>query len=386
MSWKERSQVEQRVEFLSRAIGGRRNISDLCQEYGITRTSAYKRLKRYRVSGSILEAAVDLSRRPHSSPHKTPESIEKRVEEIRLAEGWGTRIIKKLLDDEGIDLAPATISRILKRSGLINSKPCHRPALKRFERERPNELWQMDFKGYYRTSEGKCHPLTILDDHSRFLLGLHALKHESGELVKSCLVETFERFGLPEAILMDHGSVWWGTTNAWGLTWLSVWLLKQDIELHYCAVRHPQTQGKVERFHRTLESSLRHKGKPSNYSGFQPFFNSFRETYNKIRPHEALGMRVPESCYHPSPRSYTPNPREYEYPLGSLVKRLNSQGMVEYEGTRYFVCEALAGERIELKRINDLLLVRFRKGYVREINLKNNKSRLPKLKNQSNQV
>jgi transposase InsO family protein len=386
MPWKERNRVDQRVEFLGRAVKGHESISELCREFGISRTSAYKRIKRYVESGSIMEAALDRSRRPHNSPLKTPESIEKRVEEIRLGEGWGTRIIEKLLEDEAIDLAPATISRILKRRGLIDPKPCHRPALKRFQRETPNELWQMDFKGHYKISDGRCHPLTILDDHSRFLLGLYALEYERAELVKSRLINTFERFGLPEAILMDHGSLWWSTTNSWGLTWLSVWLLKQDIDLLFCAIRHPQTQGKVERFHRTLESSLSHKGRPSSLVGFQRFFDTFRETYNKIRPHEALGMQVPESHYNPSHRSYNPHPKEYEYPSGSLVKRLNSQGMVEYEGIRYFVCEALAGERVELKRVEDLLLVRYRKGYVREINIKNCKSRPPKLKNKQNQV
>ena len=138
----------------------------------------------------------------------------------------------------------------------------------------------MDFKGHYKTSEGRCHPLTILDDHSRFLLGLHALDIRKGGVGQASLISTFERFGLPEAILIDHGNLWWSTTNSWGLTWLSVWLLKQDIDLLFCAIRHPQTQGKVERFHRTLESSLSHKGRPPSLVGFQRFFDSFRETYN----------------------------------------------------------------------------------------------------------
>jgi transposase InsO family protein len=386
MPWREQSVMETRVEFLARATSGKENFSALCREYGISRTTGYERLGRYKATGSILEAASDLSRRPHHSPTKTAEVVENQVEEIRKREGWGARIIEELLRQKGIDLGAATVHRILKRRGLLNPRECHKPALKRFERKSPNELWQMDFKGYYRTDRGICHPLSILDDHSRYLVGLYALPYEKAEEVKPRLITTFERFGMPKSMLMDHGTLWWGTNSALGLTWLSVWLLKQDIDLLYCAVRHPQTQGKVERFHRTMASSIRHKGKPDDLKGWQQFFDTFRDTYNRIRPHEALSMKVPESRYRPSSREYNPHPPEWEYPLGTDVRRLNSQGMVECSGRRYFVCEALSGERVAVERIENLLLVRFRKSYVREINLENEKTRPPKLKNKKTNV
>jgi len=386
MPWREQSVMEARVGFLVRAASGKENFSALCREYGISRSTGYERLGRYRATGSILEAAADLSRRPHRSPSRTAEVVEKQVEEIRRKEGWGARIIEELLRQKGIDLGAATVHRILKRRGLLNPKECHKPALKRFERKSPNELWQMDFKGYYRFSGGICYPLSILDDHSRYLVGLYALPYERSELVKSHLVMTFERFGMPKSMLLDHGTLWWGTNSALGLTWLSVWLLKQDIDLIFCAVRHPQTQGKIERLHRTMASSVRHKGKPDDLEGWQEFCDSFRDTYNRVRPHEALSMRVPESCYRPSSREYNPHPPECTYPSGSDVRRLNSQGMVEYSGRRYFVCEALSGERVAIERIENLLLVRYRKGYVREINLENDKTRPPKLKNKKTNV
>ena len=142
-------------------------------------------------------------------------------------------------------------------------KDSNAPAMERFERAAPNELWQMDGKGEYRVSDGTCYPLSILDDHSRYAVGLYRLAGVHGRAASIrvwCM--TFERYGVPEAMLMDHGSVWWGTTNGYGLTWLSVRLIEQGIRLCYGRVHHPQTQGKVERFHRTLDEAIRHRGKP----------------------------------------------------------------------------------------------------------------------------
>lgn len=381
MPWREQSVMERREEFISRAIKEKGNFSALCREYGISRTTGYKRLRRYKTTGSILGAAADLSRRPKRSPHKTSEALEARVEQIRVEEGWGARKIKKILSRDSIVLPAVTIHRILRRKDLLNPRECPRPALRRFERSNPNDLWQMDFKGYYRSKEGSCHPLSILDDHSRFLVALYALPFERAELVRPYLVTTFENFGVPQSMLLDHGTLWWGTNSTLGLTWLSVWLARQDIELIFSGVRHPQTQGKVERLHRTMDDSVRHKGKPGSLKDWQIFFNSFRETYNRVRPHEALGMNVPGDHYKPSVREYNPHPPEWEYPFGSQVVRLNSQGKVEYCGRRYFVCEALSGERVAIERVENLLLVRFRKSYVREINLENEKTRAPFIKN-----
>jgi transposase InsO family protein len=383
MPWKEQSVMESRIEFLACAIGDRENFSSLCMEYGISRTTGYEYLKRYKETGSILEAASELSRRPHRSPRKTAEALEKRVEEIRNREGWGARKISdQLFKKDGISLPGVTVHRILRRRGLLNPRKCSRPAPRRFQRSEPNELWQIDFKGFYKTSVGSCHPLSILDDHSRYLVSLSALPDERAKIVKPYLLATFERFGVPASILVDHGNIWWGPQNSFGLTRLSAWLARQDIKLIFSGIRHPQTQGKVERLHRTLEDSVRHKGRPKDLEGWQRFLDSFREIYNRVRPHEALGMDVPEDHFRPSSRQYNPNPPEWEYPQGADVRRLNSQGMVEYSGRRYFVCKALPGEQVAIEKVENLLLVRFRRSYVREINLLNEKTRPPKCKKQ----
>jgi transposase InsO family protein len=293
---------------------------------------------------------------------------------LRRQYDWGARKLQVLLRDEGICLSESTINRILKRHDMIPDWRSHRPATERFERQRPNELWQMDFKGPYRLDGGRCYPLSILDDHSRYVTGLYALSHPNTASVSRCLIQTFECYGVPDAMLMDHGIPWWGNANGHGLTRLSVALLKQDIRLYFSGIRHPQTQGKVERFHRTLGDHIRRRTQPQTPPAFQTLLDCFRKQYNTLRPHEALDMVVPEKRYRPSVRRYNPKPRPWEYPRGACVRRLNPQGCLDYDNQRLFVCEALAGEQVELKRLNTLLVVKYRRTFIREIELSTGKS------------
>jgi hypothetical protein len=239
--------------------------------------------------------------------------------------------------------------------------------LQRFERAAPNELWQMDGKGEYRGGDGTCYPLSILDDHSRYAVGLYGLRAFTAEKIYPCVVRTFERYGVPEAMLMDRGSVWWGTKNGYGLTWLSVRLIEQGIRLHYGRVHHPQTQGKVERFHRTLNEAIGYRGKPPRLVEWPGALEEFRQIYNEQRPHEALQMKRPAERYRVSSRSYQAKPREWEYPLGSMVRELNAKGVLSWEGQQWFVCEALAGRHVRVEEVAGLLLVSYRHMYVREI-------------------
>jgi transposase InsO family protein len=348
-------------------------MSSLCREFGVSRKTGYRWLHRYR-SGTSLRDLSERSRRPHHSPNRTASELEDRVVDLRQCYDWGARKLQVLLEREGVYLSESTINRILKRRGLVSPSRSHRPASRRFERQYCNELWQMDFKGDYRLEMGRCYPLSILDDHSRFSLGLYALDHLDTPSVQKCLIRTFQRYGVPEAILMDHGVPWWGNANANGLTRLSVSLLKQDIRLCFSGVRHPQTQGKVERFNRTLSEKVRKHEIPKTIPAFQRLLSRFRDEYNRIRPHEALDMDVPENRYTASLRAYNPEPRKWEYPEGSTLKQLNPQGCLDYKGKRLFVSEALAGEAVRLERIDETLIVQYRNMYVREINLNTRKS------------
>jgi transposase InsO family protein len=367
MPWEQTDVGEQRIKFVIRAVSGKEQMAGLCREFGITRPTGYRWRRRFEHAGSVT-AVEERSRRPVHSPAQTTAAQEERVQALRQEYGWGAKKIAVLLrEEENTALTVTTINRILKRRGLIGKKDSHAPALQRFERAAPNQLWQMDGKGEYRASDGTCYPLSILDDHSRYAVGLYALQAFTAAAVYPCLVRTFERYGVPEAMLMDHRSVWWATTNGYGLTWLSVRLIEQGIALHYGRVHHPQTQGKVERFHRTLNEAIRHRGKPKKLAAWPEALEEFRQIYNQRRPHEALGMQRPEQHYRASARAYRAEPVPWEYPIGSTVRRLNPAGCLYWEGQNWFVCEALAGRRIRVERVEKLLLVSYRHMYVREI-------------------
>lgn len=374
MPWQVTDVMEQRISFVQQVAQGCEPFAAVCRSFGISRPTGYRWWHRYRASGSATVLA-DRSRRPRRSPGRTAERYEMRVVALRRRYGWGARKLQVLLSAEGVSLTAITINRILKRHGLVRKGETGRPATRRFERAVPNELWQVDFKGEIAYGRKWCFPLSILDDHSRFAVGLYALRGTSALPVQQCLIRAFEGYGLPEALLLDHGTPWWSTTNQHGLTWLSVWVMQQGIRLHYSGIGHPQTQGKVERFHRTLKQAVRRDGCPQALSAWQAWLSDFRTEYNELRPHEALDLRPPVTRYYASRRAYNPQPPEWEYPTGATVRRLNTQGCLDWQNRRLFVCEALARQRIQLETMDHLLLVRYRDTYVREIDLKTGRSR-----------
>src|SRR5690348_4510229 len=261
MPWKRMDVDEQRMEFVARAVRGKEGMAALCREFGISRPTGYGWRRRYERAGSFT-GLRELSRRPHHSPRRTEAAKEEGAAALRQQTGWGAKKLHVVLrDEQGVVIPVRTIHRILERRGQIGDK-VHTAAPGRFERASPNELWQMDTKGQYPLPEGECHPLSIVDDHSRYAVGLYALPRLSTEGAWACLVETFRCYGVPQAMLMDRGTLWWTEHNGWGLTRLSVRLIEQGIRLSYGRICHPQTQGKVERFHRTLGIELRHRGLP----------------------------------------------------------------------------------------------------------------------------
>jgi transposase InsO family protein len=300
--------------------------------------------------------------------------LEKLVVAHREKQGWGARKIQVPLAKEGYQLGSATIHRIMVREGLIARDPADRKAIKRFESKECNQMAQMDFKGEYAVRGGKSYPLSFLDDHSRYGQGLWPLESTKAKGVHDSLRSRFREVGVPQSILTDHGTPWFSTTNGHGLTWLSVWLIKLGIKLKFSGIRHPQTHGKVERFHRTLKQRTRHRGLPKTLEEWRRWATQFLHEYNYERPHEALGMKTPGEVYtHDNLRPYQENPRDWEY-TGGEVKRLNTQGSLYYRGRNYFVCEALANEQVRTDELDDLLVVTFRETTVREINLRTGSS------------
>jgi len=374
MPWLETDVVDQRVRFVLALERPGAKLARVCRTFGISRTTGYRWRDRHAAAHSVT-ALRDVSRRPHRSPRRTTAARTARVVALRGEYGWGGDKLAALLDGEGIALAPRTIDRIIQREGLTRTDCAPAPALTRFERSSANELWQMDAKGHYPLRPGgQCHPLSILDDHSRYAVGLVALSALETGGVRRALTACFERYGVPAAMLMDHGVPWWSASNESGLTKLSVFLLKQDIRLLYGRVRHPQTQGKVERFHRTLGERLRWWGVPTDLRGFARALATFRAEYNDVRPHEALAMQPPASRFVVSPRAYRSRPLAWEYPAGSEVRRVNTQGSVWYGAMRFFVSEALAGEDVACGVLKRRVLVTYRHMLVRELHLATGRS------------
>ena len=366
MAWNSVNLQEQRLRFVLEAERGEASFSELCRQFGIGRTTGYKWRQRFRSDG--MAGIAEHSRRPHHSPRHTAESIEQQVVAERQRRGWGARKLQPLLARQGVELAVSTIHRILLRRGLVADEDRYRPALQRFEREQPNQLWQMDFKGVpQKYASCGVTPLSVLDDHSRYLLGLEALPHNNGAAVRERLEQIFSDAGLPKALLLDHGTPWWNPQGA-GWTKLSVWLMQQGIRLHFSGIRHPQTQGKVERFHGCLAWTWKHRGYPAE-GAWQSWLDEFRREYNHERPHEALGMQTPASRWRPSEQRWDPTPRSWDYPCDAWVKRLGVEGGLWLGQDRWEVSRALAGQQVQLVRMEQRILVYYCRTVVREIDL-----------------
>ena len=367
MPWKETDVVDQRVEAVIRRLNGER-VSDLSREFDVRPKTIHKWVKRFREEGAV--GLFDRSRRPHHSPNRISGEIERRIIELRMEYGWGGRNLSDLLAQDGIEVSPATVDRVIVRNGLIREEDRQRTALRRFEREKPNELWQMDFKGEYRLPGGRCTPFSIIDDCSRFSIELHGLRSTGYEQVSKRLIQCFKKYGVPDAILMDHGAPWYATKHPNGLSRIMILLIKQGIRPVLSSVGHPQTQGKVERFHRTLHRHLSWRGIPQEFNAMCSELARFRHIYNEIKPHDSLDRKTPAACYHPCSRKYKSSPPAWVYPSEATVKKLTPQGTLHWKGRLYFVSEAIPDERVWVRELDHRLIIVYRDFMVREINTK----------------
>ena len=350
MPWKAVSIVSLRKEFVMLAISDNSNIRELCGRFGISARTGYKWLRRYQAQGE--EGLVDQSRRPAHSPARTPSEMEQAILEVCAKHpAWGARKIRARLSPIGQQQVPnaSTITAILKRAGMIDlaEGAKHRP-WQRFEHDSPNKLWQMDFKGHFAISNGRCHPLTVLDDHSRFALGLEACGDETAQTVKERLITIFRRYGLPKRMLMDNGSPW-GDGGKQPYTALSVWLLRLDIAVSHGRPYHPQTQGKDERFHRTLKAEVLRDRNFTDLFGCQRTFDPWRDVYNLERPHEALGFATPASRYHISPRPFPEVLPPLEYSSNDLVRKAQDKGQISFRGKTFVIGKAFRGFPLALR-------------------------------------
>ncbi len=369
MPWKETTKMSLEREFVMLASREGANMSVLCRRFEISRKTGYKWLGRFREEGP--GGLEERSRRPNSSPNKTPEHLAEVVCEVRREHpAWGGRKIRAVLRreaDEGLrtfdmEAVPAasTCQAIVKRNGLSRDEEAQRHTpFRRFEKEAPNELWQMDFKGHFPlTGGGRCHTLTVVDDHSRFALCLEACPDEHRETVEERLTGVFRRYGLPRRLLCDN-SLPWGVPTAERCgrklyTRLNVWLFRLGIDVTHGRPYHPQTQGKNECFHRSFEAEALAGRSYQDLPECQQRFDPWRSVYNFERPHEALDLEVPANRYRLSGRCLSG--RDFPEQLPPLrygptdeVRTVAASGTVGFQGERYYVGNAFVGEAVAVR-------------------------------------
>jgi len=353
MAWREQTCMTEREEFVALASTQSISFRSLCDRFGVSRKTGYKWLAR--ADSGAPDWSADRSRRPHNSPGQTPVEIEALVLAVRQQHpAWGGRKLQQWLINQGAEIvpAPSTITDILHRHALIAADhPAAAPVPQRFERPRPNDLWQLDFMGHLAMASGRLHPMTLIDDHSRYALGVWACPHEQRELVQTHLTSAFQHYGLPLAILADNGPPW-GTSGAGGITKLEAWWIRLGIQVLHGQPYHPQTQGKVERFHRTLATELTRTRRFADLAAAQAAFDHWRPIYNQQRPHEALDLQVPATRYHASPFSFPTMLPPIDYgPEGSdcMIRLVRGQGAISFRNHAYFVGRGLIGELVAVR-------------------------------------
>lgn len=358
MPWLEMKPMDQKILFIADWLRGVSTISDLCELYNISRKTGYKWLKRYNQSG--INGLHEASRKPSRSPHRTPYLIRQAILELRTCGGMilGPKKIQALLrqrfPNEPVP-SKTTIYNILHAEGVV-------PKRRRKQRVAPfpkpfapvgsvNVVWSADFKGQFRMQNGSyCYPLTVMDHHSRYLICCQGLKGPRFIETQAVFKHLFERYGLPERIRTDNG-VPFASKAAGGLSRLSIWWITLGILPERIDPGKPQQNGRHERMHRTLKQAVTHPPE-YDFDEQQLRFESFLESYNQDRPHEALAQKTPASCYQHSDRKYTDKPKPLTYPTYFVIRRVKGSGIVHLRGHRVYVTHLLEGYDVGLNEIS----------------------------------
>lgn len=368
MPWKkEETVLSIRKEFVSLADREHVNMTQLCNRYGISRKTGYKWLRRWRDHGE--QGLHDRSRRPNNSPNRTPDYIEQLVLEVHEEyPEWGSRKLhyrmNRLIAEDRLPItlkqlpAPSTILQILKRHDFwrphVYGTDKETMATNRFEREAPNQLWQMDFKGEFPLGNQQlCYPLTLIDDHSRFNLALHACPNMRRQTVTEVLRATFRRYGLPEAMLMDNGNPWGDSIRSSQgcpyYTQLGIWLMRLGIRVIYSRPGHPQTHGKNERFNGTLKVELLAYQQFRDLQEAQTQFDSWRNRYNIERPHQGIDDQVPMDRFTVSRRSFPEQLPAIEYNATDETRKVSQGGYISYQSQPVQIGRAFAGLPVAIR-------------------------------------
>ena len=351
MPWRSSSVPAQRLEFVRLAESGRVPFSELCHRFGIGRSTGYKWLERFNMEGPV--GLTDRPRRLKTSPGRTSNDVEALVCAVRRRfPAWGGRKIRGFLLRQGYTDVPAasTITTILRRHGLMEHPVATKRDFTRFERREPNELWGMDFKGDFAlTGGGRCYPFGVIDDYSRYSLSLVACTNQRTATVKTHLTTAFTRYGLPRAMLMDNGPPW-GYTPQHPWNPLTVWMCDLGIDVIHTRPRHPQTNGKKERLHLTVDVEvLNTRPGWDSIDEVQAAFDAWNPIYNHQRPHQALGeTAVPADRYQPSPRPIPDTITEATYPDHWDIRTVSTNIRISYRGHLYRIGKPFRGLRVAI--------------------------------------
>lgn len=349
MPWKEKRLETMREEFVKRVLSHEKSKSALCREYGISRPTGDKWIARY-LAGENLD---DLSRAPKTHPNRTDPETEKKIVEYREKyPAIGALKMRKMMENEQHGELPSarTFNSIFKRNGLISKEASEAATpYQRFEKSYPNEMLQADFKGHFLMKDGKrCHPLNIIDDYSRFSLCCAPLLSETFDDVYAQFERVFKEYGMPFSLLCDNGNPW-GTQQSTGFSRFEVKLMELGILVLHGRIRHPQTQGKQERFNGSFTRECLKLNTFENQVDAARKFEEYRIFYNTKRPHQALDMLVPEKIYQPSPLKYPEKTEDWEYPQECTVHSVKSSGYITIKGQGYFLSEAFGDKEIAFR-------------------------------------
>lgn len=356
MPWKERYAMDMRHEFVVRAMAREMSFAALCREYGVAEKTGYKWVKRYDREG--FGGLGDRSRRPRRSPEEVGEGVVCEIVRLKHAHmGWGPRKIREVYARKhGGEEVPSESSfkRVLDRAGLVEKR--RRRLSERGGRltdrraaEGPNDVWTVDFKGYWYMPDGeRCAPLTVRDDYSRYVLCAAVPADARTQTVRAEFEKLFRRYGLPARIRSDNGSPFASRWAPLGLSRLSAWWVVLGIDLDRITPGRPSENGGHERMHRDIAHEVeRHK--TGDLKSQVAALEVWRESFNRERPHEALGMRCPAEVYVRSDRRYHGTPDCVQYPDGYLQRRVSASGQITIEGLSLPVTQALAGWDVGLK-------------------------------------
>jgi transposase InsO family protein len=360
MPWKEVCAMDQKIQMIKDWISDEYSLTELSQEYDVSRKTIYKWIERYRSKG--FQGLADRLKVAYRHPNAIATDVVEALVAAKLShQRWGPKKIVAWLENKDGDHqwpAVSTVGEILRKEGLVRHRKRKRrtpPYTEPFlECRKPNEVWSADYKGQFRTTDGKlCYPLTITDNNSRYVLQCRALYRPTYEETQPWFEWTFREYGLPEAIRTDNGSPF-ASVALGGLTRLSVWFIKLGIRPERIDPGHPEQNGRHERMHRSLKEATVKPPKDTLLAQ-QRAFDEFIYEYNFQRPHEALGQKAPASIYRPSTRDYPKRLPPVEYGANVIVRQVRSNGEIKWKGDRIFVSEALVGEPIALKQQDERL-------------------------------